>query len=255
MIKIRIIRGLYLISSCLLALNLCAQREYGDFYLRKETYEHNLPMLRDQFGGNKTFPAELELECLVALSFYPELKNTSIEFRFGKSNFTMTSKPKFRSILEARQQRQYVITIEKSGSSKNNIEWTELSFNAMVGWIGHELGHIVHYSHKTNSGIALIGVKYALPGYRRKMERFTDQIAIQHDLGYALYEGVDYTMNRSHATTHYKTSQQKYYLQPDEIIDRIHSGQTWSALFRKTKMTPSAPPIKITEMNIPGLSL
>jgi hypothetical protein len=234
--KIITIKGLCFITSCLLSLTLYTQSEYGDFYLRKETYERNLPVLREQFAGNKTFPAQLELECLVALSFYPELKNTAIEFRFGKSNFTMTSKPKFNSILKGKQQRQYVVTIEKLGSSKNNIEWKDLSFNAMVGWIGHELGHIVHYSHKTNSGVAFIGVKYAFPGYRRKMERFTDQIAIQHDLGYALYEGVDYTMNRSHATEHYKTCQQKYYLQPEEIIDRIHSRQTWSAVFRKTKM-------------------
>ena len=238
--KIIITNGLFLITSCLLSLNLYTQSEYRDFYLRKETYEHDLSLLREQFSGNKTFPSELELECLVALSFYPELKNTAIDFRFGKSNFTMTSKPKFNSILRDKQDRQYVVTIEKLGESKNNIEWRELSFNAMVGWIGHELGHIVHYSHKTNSGVAFIGVKYALPGYRRKMERFTDQIAIQHDLGYALYEGVDYTINRSHATEHYKTCQQKYYLQPDEIIDRIHSKQTLSALFRKTKMIQGA---------------
>jgi len=234
--KIIKINCLCFITSCLFSLKLYTQTKYSDLYLRKEPYEHSLPALRDQFGGNKTFPADLELECLVALSFYPELKNTAIEFRFGKSNFTMTSKPKFNFFLKDKQLRQYVVTIEKLGSSRNNIEWSELSFNAMVGWIGHELAHIVHYSHKTNSGITFIGVKYAFPGYRRKMERFTDQIAIRHDLGYALYEGVDYTMNRSHATAHYKKCQQKYYLQADEIIDRIHSKQTWFAVFRKTKM-------------------
>jgi len=237
--KVIIINGLCFITSYLLSFNMYSQCEYEDFYLRKETYKRNLPVLREQFGGNKTFPAELELECLVALSFYPELKNTAIEFRFGKSNFTMTSKPKFNSILMDKKRREYVVTIEKLGSSKNNIEWSELTFNAIVGWIGHELGHIVHYSHKTNSGVVLIGVKYAFPGYRKKMERFTDQIAIQHGLGYALYEGVDYTMNSSHATEHYKTCQQKYYLQPHEIIERIHSYQTWYAVFRKTKMIQS----------------
>jgi hypothetical protein len=234
--KVITINGLCFITSYLLSFNMYSQSEYDNFYLRKETYEHNLAVLREQFGGNKTLPAELELECLVALSFYPELKNTAIEFRFGKSNFTMTSKPKFNCILMDKHRREYVVTIEKPGSSKNNIEWSELTFNAIVGWIGHELGHIVHYSHKTNTGVAFIGVKYAVPGYRRKMERFTDQIAVQHDLGYALYEGVDYTMNRSYATEHYKKCQQKYYLQPEEIIDRIHSKQTWSAVFRKTKM-------------------
>jgi len=234
--RIITIKGLCFLTTWVFCLNLYTQANYADFYLKKENYEPSLSLLREQVGCNKSFPTELELECLVALSFYPELRNTAIEFRFGTSDFTMTSKPKLSSLLKERQRRQYLITIEKPGTSKNNIEWNELSFNAMVGWIGHELGHILHYSHKTNAGIAFVGVKYAFPGYRRKIERFTDQIAIQHDLGYSLYEGVDYTMNCSRATERYKTSQQKYYLQADEIIDRIHSKQTWSTSFRKTRM-------------------
>ena len=192
--------------------------------------------MRSEFGNKKIIPAELELECLTALSFYPELKNTDIEFRFGYLNFTMISKPKFKSILKDRDQREYVIIVQKPGLSKNNLEWKELTFNALVGWIGHELGHIDHYLHKSSGGIIFIGTKYAIPGFRRKIERFTDQLAIQHDLGYALYEGVDYTLNYSCATEHYKNSQNKYYLGLDEIIDRIHSKEQWLAIFRKTKM-------------------
>ena len=105
----------------------------------------------------------------------------------------------------------------------------------MVGWIGHELGHVLHYSHKSGGGIMFIGIKYAVPGYRRKMERFTDQLAIQHNLGYALYEGVDYTINSSHASEHYKNNQEKFYLHTEEIIARIYSRDTWSVVFRKTK--------------------
>jgi hypothetical protein len=106
----------------------------------------------------------------------------------------------------------------------------------MVGWIGHELGHVLHYSHKSTGGIMFIGIKYGVPGYRRKMERFTDQLAIQHDLGYALYEGVDYTINLSHATEHYKNNQEKFYLHPNEILERIYSKEMWLAVYRKTKM-------------------
>jgi len=213
-----------------------AQSPYQQFYLNRQTFETNLPALRKEYGNKKMMPSEIELECLAALSFYPELINSNIEFTFGKLNFTMTSKPKPESILRNRGQRHYIIVIQRPGRSKNNVEWRELSFNAMVGWIGHELGHILHYSHKSSGGILLTGVKYAFPGYRRKMERFTDQLAIQHDLGYALYEGVDYTINLSHATGHYKNNQEKFYLHPEEIIERINSRESWSSVFRKTKM-------------------
>jgi hypothetical protein len=216
--------------------HIYAQDGYEKFYLLKKNFENNLSGLRNEFGNKKIIPAELELECLVALSFYPELKNTDIEFRFGKLNFTMISKPKFKSVLKGKTERQYLIMIQRPGPSKNNLEWEELSFNAMVGWIGHELGHILHYSHKSSAGIVFTGIKYAFPGYRRKMERFTDQLAIQHNLGYALYEGVDYTINCSDATEHYKNNQKKFYLHPEEIIARIFSKQTWATIFRKTKM-------------------
>jgi len=222
--------------SFILTMHSNAQNSYQQFYLKRESFEDDLSALRNEFGNKKIFPAEIEMECLAALSFYPELKNTDIEFRFGNLNFTMISKPRFKSISKDRTQRQYVIIIQKPGLSKNNLEWKELSFNAMVGWIGHELGHVLHYSHKSSGGILFIGMKYAVPGYRRKMERFTDQLAIQHNLGYALYEGVDYTINSSHAGVHYKNNQEKFYLHTEEIIARIHSKETWSVVFRKTKM-------------------
>jgi len=120
--------------------------------------------------------------------------------------------------------------------SKNSIDWRDLSFNAIVGWIGHELGHVLHYSHRSSGGIMFVGMKYAVPGYRRKMERFTDQLAIQHQLGYALYEGVEYTLKSSQASEHYKQSQEKFYLNPEEIIARICSTESWTSVFRKTKM-------------------
>jgi hypothetical protein len=51
-----------------------------------------------------------------------------------------------------------------------------------------------------------------------------------------LYEGVDYTINSSHAGEYYKNNQEKFYLHPEEIIARICSRETWSVVFRKTKM-------------------
>ena len=140
------------------------------------------------------------------------------------------------SIFKKSSERKYIITIQKPGHPKTNFEWRSLSFNSIVGWIGHELGHIAHYSHKTGDGILFTGIKYIIPGYRRRMERFTDEVAIHHNLGFALYEGSDYVINHSSATGKYIRKLKKFYLSPEEIIERIHSQQSWVVVYKKTKM-------------------
>jgi hypothetical protein len=232
------IRSVSLIVSVFLAtISVGAQNNNEQFYLIKDSFQFHIKELRKEFGKNKTIPAEIELECLTALSFYPELKNCSVEFSFGNLHSTMVSRPKLNSLLKQKIKREYVIKINRPGRTNTNLNLQELSFNAIVGWTGHELGHILHYSHKSSGGIVFTGVKYLVPGYRRRMERFTDQLTIQHDLGFALYEGINYTINYSGATMKYKNRQKKFYLQPEEIIARIHSRQAWIAVFRKTKMT------------------
>ena len=210
-------------------------------YLLKDSFIYRLEYLKNEFGTNKTIPVEIELECLAALSYYPELKNVKIIFQFGSPMSTMVSRPKLRSILRSGYEREYVITIRKPGTSKNGLEWNELSFNSVIGWIAHELGHIVHYSHKTSGGVLFTGIKYAFPGYRRRMERFTDNLVIQHDLGYALLEGTDYTINYSNAKPHYKKYMEKYYLSPAEIKKAINAKSYYKIAYNKTKLIRSDP--------------
>jgi hypothetical protein len=211
-----IINPALILFACLISISGDSQNLFAS-YLVKENYESKIEELRKEFSTNKLIPKEVELECLTALSYYPQLKNTHIVFRFGKTSSTMVSRPKLNSILKKNAKREYQVIIKKPGASNIGLEWTELSFNSMVGWIGHELGHITHYDHKGFAGIAIMGIKYAFPNYRRRMERFTDQLAIKHDLGSALYEGTEYMINSSNATQKYKRRLQKFYLSPVEI--------------------------------------
>src|SRR5436189_4098769 len=84
-----------ILASLIFSMHSDAQNNYHQSYLKRVSFENNLSGLRNEFGNKKIIPAEIEVECLAALSFYPELKNTDIEFRFGNLNFTMISKPKF----------------------------------------------------------------------------------------------------------------------------------------------------------------
>ena len=215
---------------------LSNSQEIVDECLSKDSSHFKLENLRKEFGINKTIPGEIELECLTALSYYPELKNIKIIFQFGSPISTMVSRPKLKSIFRSGNKREYQIIIRKSGTSKSGLEWNELSFNSLVGWIAHELGHIVHYSHKTSGGILFTGIKYAFPGYRRRMERFTDNLVIQHDLGNALFEGTDYCINYSNAKPHYKKYLRKYYLSPIEIKEAISDKNVYKIAYNKTKL-------------------
>jgi len=205
-------------------------------YLSKDHFAPRFEKLRDEYGINKIIPTEIELECLTALSYYPELKNTKIVFKFGSPLSTMVSRPNLKSIFRSGNKREYQIIVRKPGTSKKGLEWNELSFNSLIGWIAHELGHIVHYSHKTSGGILFTGIKYGFPGYRRRMERFTDNLVIQHDLGYALFEGTDYCINYSNAKPHYKKYMEKYYLSPTEIKERISSKNFYRVNYDATKV-------------------
>jgi hypothetical protein len=55
----------------------------------------NIAELRKQFGTHKSIPEEIELECLTALSFYPQLKNsqqTAIKVESQAADYLKKSK-------------------------------------------------------------------------------------------------------------------------------------------------------------------
>lgn len=203
--------------------------------LNKDSFAVRIEVLRAEFGQNKIIPPALELECLTALQYYPELKSTHIIFRFGKAKTTMSSRPAAASLLHNRSKRTYIVTINEDGASKLGLKWSELTFNETVGWLGHELGHILHYSQKSNIGILSMGYQYMFPSYKRKMERFTDQLAIQHNLGFALYAGTEYTLNCSKAKKSYRMNTLRFYLKPREILQKTYLKEGYIANFRKTK--------------------
>src|SRR5215218_5082272 len=65
------------------------------------------------FMYNKQIPGEIEKNVLKALSFYPELKNTTIHFIFKRNIKTsvMQAQPVFMTLLRKRKNRRYRINI------------------------------------------------------------------------------------------------------------------------------------------------
>jgi hypothetical protein len=99
----------------------------------------------------------------------------------------------------------------------NGIYLSSLNYDQQVGIIGHELAHILDYSHKSAFRIIGNGIGYLFPSYRRKFEGATDIRTIKHGLGWQLFDFVNFLMNHSHASASYLRMKKRIYMNEGEI--------------------------------------
>jgi hypothetical protein len=200
---------------------LFSNSDYDSLYLKEKDFIAQLEMLKNQFGKNKNLPPELELECLVALSYFPELANVSIEFKWNNNlKSTMKMMPSITSFF-FRKKMKYVVHINQN-ATYTNLSLQELTFNAKVGWLGHELGHVIQCTLK-NLEWVFYGWVFLIVSKKfvRKHERKTDMITIEHGLGYALYEGMHYTFNQPDIHPNYIKGLKENYLSLEEILEEV----------------------------------
>ncbi len=176
--------------------------------------------MKSAFGNNKVILPELEVPAIIALSFYPELKNTSIRFEYKKISTTMCTRPELRSAFSGK--RTYVIYINSDVTKIGGVSFEELNLVQRVGIISHELAHILDYQNKDNFSVVKCGILYSCsPDYHTKLERATDEMVINKGLGKELYEFSNYVINNSKASEQYKAFKRKNYLLPEEIKQRM----------------------------------
>ncbi|WP_350290560.1 hypothetical protein [uncultured Croceitalea sp.] len=147
----------------------------------------------EKYAHKKRIPLGIKQQAYIALSYYPELKDTRITFRFRKRKTPLTSRPRFFSVFLPKHKRAYVITIStKTKPVLTPILFTALPYNAQIGVLGHEIGHIVEY--KTRSSFQLIGLAFKISNsaFADKFEFDTDERTIAHGLGYQLLDWSKY---------------------------------------------------------------
>lgn len=192
---------------------------YDSSYYSVDVFLPKLEDLRKEFGANKIVDSVYELPVLVALSHYPELKNTSIEFVQTSLYSTMMAQPHFRSIFK-RGRRHYVIYINNCKECAGFVP-TELSFNQLVGVLGHELGHICYYTGRNGFQILLDAYGYYYENYRRDFEAGTDMITVDHGLGWQLWDFTDFITNKATLSPRYEQKKKQYYLTAQAIHDEL----------------------------------
>lgn len=146
--------------------------------------------LKTKFGNHKTLIEDYEKQLLIALSYFPELKDIKVKFRLKNRKTPLTTKPTLFSMLCSSKKRTYVITISKKSTDYlENITFKNLRFNAQIGVLGHELSHVSDYINKgfgKMSHIAFIEIFS-----KKEVDKFefnTDWNCINHGMGYQLLD-------------------------------------------------------------------
>jgi len=191
--------------------------------------------LKNEYGNYKEYPAQFEKQILIALSFYPELKNTPIQFRTKHRHSTALTRSTWAGLFESRTRRHFVVTISDSTEAAlTPVMFKNLPFNAQVGVIGHELAHAVDFSSMTTTEILWHGIRNVSRSYLDKFEYNTDAICIAHGLGFQLLEWSSFvrkTMNVVNwggpDNVHRKNNRERY-MNPSTIVARIKTDSLYA---------------------------
>ncbi|MET7030418.1 hypothetical protein [Sediminicola luteus] len=179
-------------------------------------------MIIYNLNAQHIIPKSIEKEATIALSHYPKLSNTKITFQFKKNikKSTMQARPTFWSFFRSKKNREYVILIsEYFKIADRQYSTKDMPSNILIGWFGHELGHIIDYRNRSNLNLLAFGIQYLLsPNYIIEAERAADCFAVAHGMEEYILETKNYILNNAEITENYRNRIKRYYLSPEEIM-------------------------------------
>jgi hypothetical protein len=166
-------------------------------------------------------PPKIREVSLRALSFYPELQDRTIEFAINDNirKSVMQAQPKFISMLGFGK-RTYLVKISRCFKMKGRKTPIEnLPEEVLLGWIGHELGHIMDYTNKNTWGLILFGIGYlSSKSFIISAERAADTYAVNHGLGEYILKTKDFILNQAGMSPNYLDKINRLYLPPEEVM-------------------------------------
>ncbi len=174
---------------------------------------------------NKVVPAIIEKNVLIALSFYPELKEAHIDFIFKRNLKTsvMQAQPVFTTLLQSKRKRRYRIIISSQFRLiKSVMPILNIPDDVMIGWIGHELGHILDYERKSNAELVSFGYQYYFhSSFVKQAEMIADSFAVERGMGYYIVATKRFILDHAELPQSYKDKISRLYLSPDVIVEQV----------------------------------
>ncbi|EKB47297.1 hypothetical protein [Cecembia lonarensis] len=172
---------------------------------------------------NKTIPLEIMEPVMEALSHFPDLRDVHINFEFKDKikGSVMQAQPKVLSLfVDGKEKRKYRIKITRAlnfGDVVIPVE--EIPNDALVGWIGHELGHIMDYLDRSSTNMMRFGFKYLVSKQKVvEAELAADGFAIECGLGHQVLATKNYILNHDGFDEGYKEKIKTLYPSPEAIV-------------------------------------
>jgi hypothetical protein len=173
---------------------------------------------------NKTIPEEIFLQVVEALSYFPELKEVDITFAY-KDNIkgsVMQAQPRVLSLfVDEKESRKYLIRISRALVYRDGtvVPIEEVPHEALVGWIGHELGHIMDYLQRSTSNMMFFGAKYLLSKkHLMRAELTADGFAIDCGMGHLILANKNFILENEGFEDGYKDKIRNLYMSPLQIL-------------------------------------
>ncbi len=177
--------------------------------------------------GNKTVPKVFAEEAAVALSYYPDLRLIPITFEIKDRirNSYMQAQPDLKTILSGNHDRAYNIFISRKLLQKAKGPSPEIPSNVIVGWFGHELGHIADYRNRSALGMAIFGLRYlGSKQFLQRTETRAEVYAVQQGMLQYLLATKRYIHDSPDFSQDYKDKIQHLYPSPEELRNLIQDG-------------------------------
>ncbi|MVN89968.1 hypothetical protein [Mucilaginibacter aquatilis] len=180
---------------------------------------------KNVFYQHKTIPIVLKTEILAALKYYPELKDTPIDFIFdpNTSKSIMLSQPVVGTFFRGQKKRSYVVKINPMFHMVHrSMPIEDAPKDVLIGWIGHELGHVMDYHSRNNWQLIGFGISYLCSEKSlMQAERNADKYAVQHGLGDYIIKTKNFILNNHDLPPEYIARIKRLYLSPQQILDLI----------------------------------
>ncbi len=177
----------------------------------------------ERFGKNKIIPDLLKEEILLSLSYYPELLDTHIEFRILSPQIkksVMQAQPLVSTLLKPKAERGYLIKISRYFKDEDKpLPIEQIPQEVLIGWVGHELGHVMDYLNRSIWEMAEYGLGYLFSRrYMMQAERTADLFAISHGLGNKIVVTKNFILDHTYLPERYKEKIRRLYVSPEETV-------------------------------------
>jgi hypothetical protein len=190
--------------------------------LANRTYD--LDSLKAIIGDHKVLPKGFEIAAAIAYSAFPQLKDVKIDMILTQEGAPMESTLAISSLFGRRKNRHYQILLNDAQHSYfDPILLRSLPFDAQVGILAHELGHVVYYHELNIFAFGKWGLMYLRDDeFRATHERTTDLMPVYHGLGSQIYQYAYFVRYDPTCKSFYEQERDfmdRYYLTEKELLE------------------------------------